>query len=405
MGMGEIATTGMQAAMSSMQIISNNIANSNTWGFKSSSANFSEIFPSGNGAAGANAQIGLGVNLSRVEQNFKPGSPANASNAQSNMSIDGDGFFVVKDVSSSQTHYTRNGQFLFDSNGYFVLDNQRLQGFPAVNGVIPSGGTPVDLKVSMDPVTAKASTTVTQLGLTLNSGDTNVPSATFNPNTLSTFNYQTNAKVLDSLGNSHNLTLYYIKNSATGNSWTVNALADGTQVGTGTLTFDGTGAFVSSTLNSITFAPGTGADTPQDVAIALDGATQTSGSYAASPFTVDGYPAGSFQTYSVDSNGLVYGIFSNGPAVLAGQVAVGKFQNPQGLQSVGNSAWVASTTSGAPTISPDNSQGHIRPQTLETSNVALADELVNLINAQNAFQANAQVEQTYNQVMQTVTKF
>src|SRR5579871_4725350 len=125
MSMGNIAGTGMQASMEQMDIISNNIANSSTTGFKSSTASFGDIFPSG----GSSDAIGLGVRLTSIEQDFSPGSPT-ATNIASNLAISGNGFFILQDSSTGITSYSRNGQFNFDeATGYFTMGNQLLQGF------------------------------------------------------------------------------------------------------------------------------------------------------------------------------------------------------------------------------------------------------------------------------------
>src|SRR6185312_13260948 len=129
MGMGNIATTGMQAAMSNMEVISNNIANANTGGFKQSTASFSDIFPSGNAASGP--QIGIGVALESVTQDFSPGG-FESTGLPANMAIAGSGFFILKDSSSGQVTYSRYGNFELDqTSGFLVNGNNRLQGFPA----------------------------------------------------------------------------------------------------------------------------------------------------------------------------------------------------------------------------------------------------------------------------------
>ncbi|RDI39958.1 flagellar hook protein FlgE [Aquicella lusitana] len=399
MGIGNIATTGMQAAMTNMEVISNNIANSNTFGYKGSYANFADMYPSGSNAS--SVQAGLGVSVSGIQQDFSPGGPTPTGIA-SDLTITNDGFFVLKDASSGQTSYSRFGRFNFNQ-GYFMVGNQRLQGFPAVNNTIPPGSTPTDLYINTASIPAQATGTITQQQLNLNASDS-VPSTTpFDPNDPTSFNFSSTATVYDSLGSSNTLNLYYVKTAA--NEWTVNAYVNGTSVGTGSLTFSSDGTLSSATgLSNLSFSPTSGATSPQVFSVSMTGATQYANPYTANPFSSDGYAAGNFTGYTIDKNGKVTVNYSNNQTTVAGQIALAMFQSPQGLQNVGNMSWIATSDSGEPNVNQANSQNGIQQAALEMSNVDLASEMVSLITAQNIFQANAQVEQVYNQVMQTVTK-
>jgi flagellar hook protein FlgE len=398
MGIGNIATTGMQAAMSNMEVISNNISNSNTFGYKGAYINFADIFPSSNESS--SVQAGLGVSVSSIQQNFKPGGPV-PTGIGSDLSISNNGFFIMRDASTAQTTYSRYGRFTFD-NGYFTIGNQRLQGFPAVNDAIPAGSSPADLFVDTTAVSANPSSVVTAQQLNLKANDT-ILGVTFDENDSTTYNFSSNATIYDSLGNESTLSLYYIKTAS--NEWEVNAYVDGTSVGTGSLTFSSTGALTAATgLDTLSFTPTTGATTPQSFEVLMTGTTQNATSYNTNPFTTDGFGAGTFSGYTIDKDGMVNVTYSNKQTVLAGQVALATFQSPSGLQNVGNMSWIATDGSGTANINQENTSNAIQQSTLEMSNVDLASEMVNLITAQNIFQANAQVQQTYTQVMQTVTK-
>lgn len=409
MGMGDIANSGMQAAMSSMDVISNNISNANTLGFKSSIASFTDLVPGGSDAAGP--AIGLGTALQGVQQNFNQGSMT-PTGLNSDFAITNNGFFIMKDSASGAVTYTRNGHFSFsNATGYFMNGTQRLQGFAAVNGAIPSGSTPTDLHINTSTQSANASTVVNCNGLNLNSSD-QVPTAPFSMNTPTSYNYTTNVTVYDSLGNATPMNLYFVKSAA--NAWSVYAAVNGTLLNgasPGSIGFTEAGQLSGTTgLTGLSYSPTTGAQ-PMTLAVNLSGTTPGAAvtqfgnpDGIVAPFTTDGYAAGVFNTYQVDKNGIVTAIYSNGPSVVVGQIALANFQTPQNLQYLGGSVWSATSASGAPTVNPANSTGGIQQAYLEGSNVDLASELVNLIGAQNTFQANAQVEQTYNQVMQTVIK-
>lgn len=405
MGMGGIATSGMQAAMSEMNIISNNIANVNSYGYRKSVGNFVDMFPSSNSSGVA---IGTGVDLSSVTQDFSAGRTVQTGK-QDNMSIGGSGFFMLKDASTSQVTYSRNGNFTFNpTTGYFMMGNQRLQGFTAVNGAIPPGASSSDLLISTAAIPAKATTSITQSGVNLCSNDAVPVTSPFNPATSTSYNFVSTTPIYDSLGNNNPMSLYYVKTS-TANTWNVYAVVNNTVLNSatpGVLTFNTNGTMASqSNMNALQYSPTTGATSPQTVSVDMTGATQFGSPDSTGQFTPSGYPAGSFDSISIDNNGVVSVNYKgNGMKVVAGQVAVAKFSNPQGLSYVGNSSWTATTASGTPNVSTANSSSNITSGQLEISNVDMAQELVGLIDAQNTFQANAQVEQVYSQIMQTVTK-
>ena len=398
MGIGNIATTGMQAAMTNMEVISNNIANSNTPAFKGSLTNFGDLYPAGGNAS--SVQAGLGVSVTSIQQNFKTGGQSPTGIA-SDLAITNNNLFIMRDASSGQTSYTRYGRFSFD-DGYFTLGNKRLQGFLAVNDTIPSGSTPADLFINTSPIAANASTTVTQQQLNLNASDSAPKTTPLDPTDSTSYNYSSATTLYDSLGTSNTLTLYYVKTAA--NEWTVNAYVNGSSVGTGSLTFASDGSLSAATgLTGMSFSPTSGATSPQSFDISMIGAKQFSSAYNQRPFTSDGYSAGTYTGYTIDKDGMVNVSYSNNQSILAGQIALANFQTPEQLQNIGDMSWITTSGSGEPNINQSNSSNGIKQSSIEMSNVDLASEMVSLITAQNIFQANAQVEQVYNQVMQTVT--
>lgn len=405
MGMGNIANSGMQAAMSDMDVISNNVANADTPGFKKSSARFADLFPIESGSNSGNLQIGLGVTLSGIEQNFDPAGFTPTDSA-SDIYIPGSGFLVTKDSTTGDVTYTRLGHFKFGTTtGYFSIGNRRLQGYPAVNGKIPSGGTISDLHIDTSSQPAKASSTVTASGLNLNSANVIPTTTPFSATDSTSYNYSTHSTLYDSLGNSHNLDLYYVKTGA--NAWSVYTSVDSNVLNAstpGTLAFNQSGKLTSATgLSGFTYTPSTGAQA-LNFSVDMSSTTQYGSPNSSSPFTTDGYPAGTFSGYTIDTDGVITSSYSNGVTQVSGQIALANFQNPAGLQNDGSGTWSASTDSGQAIINQANSTSNIRQKALEVSNVDLATELVNLTGAQNTFQANAQVEQVYNHVMETVTK-
>lgn len=396
MGIGNIANTGMRAAMTDMEVISNNISNSNTIGYKRAYASFADVYPSSSG--GTSLQSGLGVKLTGINQDFKRGG-IELSESQLDIMIGGDGFFVLKDSSSGLSNYTRNGHFSLDKNGFITNGNLRLQGFPASNGVVYAGGNLDDIQISKAPRNATATSTVTQ-DINLKSTE-EVIAVPFDSNDTSTYNYTTSKTIYDSLGNTHSLSVYYIKTAD--NTWSAEALVDGNSLGTGTLNFNTDGQMSSVTgLSGLTFNPGAGATPNQEITIDLSSCSQYASDNQTRHMSQNGHPVGNLNGAEVDRDGNVIATYSNDERVLLGKVAVAQFQSPTGLTSIGNMSWLETSDSGSPIINPSNSDKNITSGALELSNVDLTQEMINLIGAQHSFQANAQVEQTYNEVMQTV---
>ena len=397
MGIQDIANTGMKSSMTNMEVISNNISNANTIGFKKSYTNFADLYP-GSGSA-SSVQAGLGVSIASIRQDFTKGG-YQTTDRSLDLSINDNSFFIMRDAGTGQTCYSRAGRFNLDPNGYLLSGNNRLTGYPAVNGKILAPSL-ADLKVPTLPVPAKATTEVTG-SLNLDSNGA-IPTSTFSVSDPTSYNYATYTNVYDSQGNSAPLSLYYVKTAA--NEWTVKAEVNGSSAGTGSLVFAADGSLQSATgLSSLSYSPTTGAATPQAFSVTLSGSTQYAGGSSPQPFNQDGYQAGTFSGLNIDNNGVLNVQYTNGQNIQVGQIAVADFQAPEGLMDIGNMCWVQSPTSGNPTITQNSSTNNITAGSLEISNVDLTEEMVNLIGAQHSFQANAQVEQTYNEVMQTIVK-
>ncbi len=121
--------SGLNATSKNLDVIGNNIANANTYGAKSSRAEFADMYATAVNGSGANS-VGIGVSVAAVSQQFSQGSITATSNPM-DLAINGAGFFQVSD-GNNPTQYTRNGQFKIDKDG-FVVNNQsqKLLGYPA----------------------------------------------------------------------------------------------------------------------------------------------------------------------------------------------------------------------------------------------------------------------------------
>ena len=396
-----IALSGLNAATTDLNTISNNVANASTTGFKESRAEFGDFFQN----AAYNLQTtttGGGVRTETVAQQFSQGSITTTNNPL-DMAISGEGFFAVKDNGSLV--YTRNGAFTTDSNGYVTTaSGQRLQVYPPINGGSSfTTGSMTDLQLSTAPNPPAATSSVTA-SVNLPANAAAPADATFSPTDSNSYNKTTSLTVYDSLGAAHTASLYYVA-GATAGSWTLHTGVDGSEVGTGTaLSFDSSGKLTAPTTGvPLSFTPGDGA-APLSATIDVSGATQYGSDFSVNSLTQNGYATGQLSGVAIDSSGVVSARYSNGQTTVLGQVAMANFTNPQGLQQLGNATWAQTFASGQPIPGAAGSSdfGVIQSGALESSNVDLTQQLVSMMNAQRNYQANSQVISTDNQLMQTI---
>jgi len=383
--------SGLRTHQTLMDVVSNNIANVNTTGFKASSATFQDTLSQTLRAAGAPssasgglnpAQVGLGVQLAGITTNFGQGS-TQTTGRNTDLMIQGDGFFVMK--SGSQQLYTRAGAFNFDSNGLLVnSEGMAVQGWAAVNGVVNTDGPLGDLLVP-------AGTQIPPVASTTFTGAGNIPAGTTTPQSLG-------QSIYDTAGNAHSLSVVLTPTGP--NSFSV-AVTDQTDpsstVTAGTLQFNADGSYdPASTAATITTADGTA------VTIDLSGATMYGGSKSFAVTKVDGAAAGTLQQFQIEQDGSIIGTFSNGQRQTLGKLALANFTNPAGLTKVGSTAFSISSNSGLPQIgiAGSGSLGTLMGGSLEMSNVDLAREFTNLIIAQRGFQANSRVITTSDTLLQ-----
>ena len=399
-----IALSGLTAASSNLDVTANNIANADTIGFKSSRAEFSDLYASG--AANLNQSVtGEGVKLATNAQQFTQGNITTTS-SNLDLAISGDGFYTLKDASGLV--YSRNGQFQEDSNGNVVSSTgQALQVYPPlVNGGFNTG-TLANLNLQTAQSAPQATTKGTVvLNLPANSA---VPAGgAFNPTDSTTYNNSTSTTVYDSLGNAYPATFFF---AATANPsvWDVYQTINGVNVSanptTTTLTFSPTGQLTAPVNGNLNFAytPPDGAN-PVNVAFNFSNTTAYGGQFGVTSITQNGYATGQLSTVAIDAAGIVSAVYTNGRSTQLGQLAMANFPNPQGLKQLGNTSWSETFDSGNVVQGTAASAGFgsIQSGALESSNVDLTSELVNMITAQRAFDANAQVVTTSNQESQTV---
>lgn len=373
-----IALSGLNASFARLRTTANNIANSQTTGFKQARTELVSI-PESNG-----------VKVSANRQSTYAGAPQRTQQGQ-DLAINGNGYFLVND--GGKQSYTRAGAFGLDREGYVSnSQGQRLMGFTAQNG-----GTPVELKFD----TKALQPTVTKnISLHVNLDATaTAPVTAFDPNNPASFNHQASTTAYDSLGSQHQVDIYYRK-TATPNQVEMHTMIDGNHVGGAqTLDFDTSGKLSSPASGSITLPshnPGNGASN-LDIKIDISKTTQTGNQFEVKSISQDGSSAARLTGINIDDSGNVSANFDNGQSSNLGRVAIAQFPNPQGLQPEGNGNFSATADSGDVTFG-----GHLQAGALESSNVNLEEQFVNLISTQHMAQAAAKMIKTEDEMLGTL---
>jgi flagellar hook protein FlgE len=400
------ALTGINNNSLAINVIGDNLANMNTTAFKASKAKFAELLGglSGTSATGNPICPGLGSTLNGIDRMFTQGTITYTGNS-TDAAINGNGFFVVS--TGNGMGFTRAGKFEFSKDGYLLSsDGFNLLGYPAFQGKIDTGATiiPIEIKKGQS-IPASATTGISMIANLDAEAETD-----------STFS--STVEIYDSLGTSHSVNITYKKTDSGAWSWSAtipavdtggDAADDPVEIGSGDLTFDSSGILTDPTDNPTLTITGlaNGAadmemefklwDTPGNPYI-----TAYSSVSSVSKTTQDGFPVSIVKDVSIDSDGNVMGLTESGRTIALAQLAIADFPNVGGLQKYQGSTFVAFTSSGEPSIGVAGvaGRGTIVGSSLEQSNVDMAQEFVNLIQAQRAYQANSKVITTTDELYQ-----
>lgn len=405
--------SGLNTNGQAMTVIGNNLANTNTVGFKGSRTIFADLLSSSINGSGGQSQVGRGVGMSKVDQVFSQGT-FESTESNLDVAIEGDGFFILKEPGDATAYYSRAGSFRFDQDGFLVNpEGLRVQGksFDA-NGQLV-GGEATDIQVeSSGLIKGNATSTLlltTNLDLTEPAID---PLANpFDYNDPTTYNYTSSVPVFDTLGNSHLLSTYFTKTAD--QTWEAHWSAEAD---------DGSGTIMSGSLGTLNFtADGvlqnaaatppteTTADiplldwgngsTPTTIKVTFD-TTQFNSESVVISQEQNGFGAGNLTGVAIDPSGIVIASYSNGVQTKVAQLVLGKFVNPNGLALAGSNLYTATTTSGsARTGLPGPELGNIFTNSLEQSNVDMGAEFVRMITVQRGFQANSKIITTVDELL------
>jgi flagellar hook protein FlgE len=399
-----IGLSGLTANSTGIKNVGNNLANTNTIGYKASNLFFEEVRSALEGAEG-----GQGVGVSSTQETWTQGNIQH-SQIPTDMAIRGHGFFVVSDSVNSQ-YYTRAGNFEINRDGKLVTAGGLfVMGYPVVDGEIDPNAELTTIDMTPGQILAPRATEEIHFVTNLNS---ETPSETVNPEAAS---FSSSTLVYDSLGAAHSLTATFTK---TDTGWryemSVPAIDVGgtstdppTVVDSGTLAFDADGKLTSpaTDVQNITIAGlANGAsdivfqwtlydEQGEGLLTQFDLPNSTSKTFQ------DGNGAGTLTDVFVLEDGTIEGLYSNGETGPLGQVVLSSFTSPQGLVRVGDNLYARTTQSGEPTIgmAATGGRGRIQGSAIEMSNVDIAEEFIQMIIFQRGYQANSRVITTSDQI-------
>ena len=420
------ALSALDANTTAIDVVSNNLANLNTTGYKASVVSFQDLVTESIGAGLGATQVGFGTGTPFTVREFSQGA-TQATTGLLDGAIQGDGFFVIKDSQGAQD-FTRAGNFQVDDSNYLTTQaGQRVQGWAKnASGVVDTNQPIGDIPVPVGTLQAPIASQTFSVGLNLNAAG--VAGQT-------TGMFSTPINVVDSLGITHTMTLTFTKeapaaaNNNSNTTWDYTVTmpdADLTSpqtapLATGTLVFDASGnlATPAPTTPNVNFTIPTLADgavignqskTPptNDMTWHLYDAagapeiTQYNALSAPSTTTVDGSAAASLTNVALTDGGKIVASYSNGTQVTVAQLALASIPNPQSLIAVGNNAFQAGAVTALPSIGlpATGGRGKVLGGSLESSTVDIAKEFTNLIVFQRAYQVNTRVVTTVDQISQ-----
>ncbi|GAA3715470.1 flagellar hook protein FlgE [Oceanisphaera sediminis] len=425
-----IALSGVNASQKDLDVTANNIANVNTIGFKESRAEFADVYANSI-FSNSKTSTGSGVQTASVAQQFHQGALQFTNNSL-DMAINGSGFFVMSnELGSLDRTFTRAGAFRLNDQG-FVTNSQGnyLQTYAANEDGTPSGlglNTTQPLRIP-DKAGDPQATTEIKTGVNLPVKADSLTVADFDPTDSATYTSSTSMTVYDSLGDTHTMTQYFVKDDTAApgeNKWQMFVYVDGKNalgttdvpplpdptsvpvINTQELQFDTGGQLLSKTPDPLTTEPlnfSNGSNPAQTLDVKIDSATLNSGPFEVTQSSQDGTTVGRLTKVDVGADGLVQATYSNGSTENLGIVAMARFPNDQGLTQVGDTQWRESLLSGEAVTGQPNTGifGKVSVAALEQSNTNLTTELVDLITAQRNFQANSRALEVNSTLQQTI---
>lgn len=410
--------SGLKAAGQSMNVIGDNIANAGTFGFKGSRAEFQDVLAKSLKGIDGGDQIGAGTKLAHVTPQFTQGD-VKRTESITDIAISGNGFFALE--TSFGRGFTRDGSFHFDKDGNMINgDNYKVLGFTVKDdGTVTNQVAPIKLGNTTIPAKATES-----LNMTMNL-DSRAEIMEFNPeNPDDTSNFNTTMTVYDNVGTARLTTIYF--NKTENGSWSYHAMVDGkdasggeegkmVEMANGTLKFNDKGLLQEEIEGQNSFNFNKGAQPDQKIKFSFgesiaeggDGrsaSTQYGSRSSMARHTQDGATAATLASLSFNDEGILTAAYDNGEQKTLAQISVAKFENNEALFKMGKNLFKETRKSGQAAIGNPgfDGRGEVLSKSIELSNVDIADEFINLMNAQRNFQANTRTITTSDQMLQEI---
>lgn len=436
--------SGLTSQQTKLNVIANNIANVSTTGYKQQSVSFSDLLSQTiSNASGSTAtkggtnplQVGLGVSVAATNTLMAAGSAQATGNAN-DLSISGNGFFIVQGGGVSDYQFTRAGNFGVDEEGNLVVNGLKVCGWLDYE-LAADGSYVYDTQKTVEPInlfsdsyngnkriiSAEATTAATLTGNLLPSYEAQGTALDDIGSSYSS-DVTTTMTAYDAQGNSYDVQVKFTKcyvdttdpdNPVTSWYWeTSSPDANLTAAGSGYIKFDANGKLITGDTAydatpgiSLTPTGSTAGAAAFTMSLDLSGiVTSTSSSTnGVSVSRIDGYEAGELQDYSISSDGVITGVYSNGQKQTLGMIALASFANAGGLEKIGDNLYATTANSGLFTggvVAGTNGTGSLKSGTLEMSNVDLAGQFSEMMITQRAYQANSKVISASDEMMQTL---
>jgi flagellar hook protein FlgE len=406
--------SGLAAQSNALGMISDNIANVNTIGYKGTTARFSTLVTQ---AATQTTHTPGGV-MSTPYSFINRQGLLQGSSSGTDLAVAGQGFFVVNESATpgfgDDFYFTRAGSFNPDQNGNLVnAAGYFLQGYDLRTNPTPAPSASTFTGLETVNISNLSGSAAASTGISLG---VNLPSTA-----AVTDSFSVTAQVFDSLGNAHDMDITFTKTATNTWDWAASdptldggATSSGTTVGNGTITFDTDGTpltFVpaASTIDITGFTTGA-----SDSTITLDlgsiagtdGLTQFAGDFTISNIDQDGVRFGNYTGITISDAGIVTALFDNGQRQDIFQLPLGMFRNPNGLESKSGNVYLETNRSGnfQLNLAGNGGAGDIAPAALESSTVDLAEEFTKMIITQRAYSANTKVITTADDMLEELIR-
>ena len=398
------ALSALNADSTAIDVVGNNLANLNTTGYKAVDVSFHDLVTQSLGAGLGSTQVGFGVGQPSTLRQFTQGGLQSTSGPL-DAAIQGEGFFVVNGANNA-TEYTRDGSFQVDKNGDLITaTGEQVQGWSTQNGVLNTNGAVSNIVVPVGTISAPVATTTMSMNMNLNAG-----AATGNT-------FSQGLTVYDSLGVSHQVTVTFTKNATVG-QWDYSISVPDADLAnppytpvTGSVTFSSDGQMLTpAATDAAPTIPVQGlADGASDMNITwnlYNGTTPTMTQFAQpsalSSEAQNGSAAAQLSSVAIGTGGQVLADYTDGSEQVVGQLALAQISNPESLTAIGNNDYQVSGDTALPAIGTPSTggRGSVVAGSIESSTVDIATEFTNLIVFQRAYQANAKVVTTVDQMSQ-----